>query len=256
MKLKLDAAGNAVLQEVNGVKMPVYVHDDGKESPFDAAATVQSLSSRMAQNQRVEDENKTLKATLEKFKDIKDPAAALKALDTVKDLDLKKLVDAGELDRVKKEVSSVYDEKLAESAKTIEGLNDRLYKTIITNAFANSKVRDKLAVPMDLIQARFGEHFGVDADKVYATDAKGNRIYSKSSPGDLASFDEALLSLVEQHPDKDVLLRGAGASGSGSSNGGNGGGGQGGKSMSRASFDALNPVERSQRMREGFVITE
>ena len=36
MKLKLDANGHVVVE--NG--MPVYVHDDGKEIPFDASAAL------------------------------------------------------------------------------------------------------------------------------------------------------------------------------------------------------------------------
>jgi len=45
MKLKLDDQGHAVLQ--NG--MPVYIHDDGKESPFDAAAAAQAIKDRNAE---------------------------------------------------------------------------------------------------------------------------------------------------------------------------------------------------------------
>ncbi|MDK4746204.1 DUF1983 domain-containing protein [Leclercia adecarboxylata] len=41
MKLKLDANGNVVVE--NG--MPVYIHDDGKEIPFDAAAAMTKITS-------------------------------------------------------------------------------------------------------------------------------------------------------------------------------------------------------------------
>lgn len=40
MKLKLDAAGNAVLQDGK----PVYIHADGKEAPFDAADALNKLA--------------------------------------------------------------------------------------------------------------------------------------------------------------------------------------------------------------------
>ncbi|TQK00154.1 DUF6651 domain-containing protein [Herbaspirillum sp. SJZ107] len=42
MKLKLNPDGSAVVQ--NG--MPVYVHSDGSEHPFDAAGTVEALNRR------------------------------------------------------------------------------------------------------------------------------------------------------------------------------------------------------------------
>jgi hypothetical protein len=41
MKLKLDANGNVVVE--NG--MPVYIHDDGKEIPFDAVAAMTKITS-------------------------------------------------------------------------------------------------------------------------------------------------------------------------------------------------------------------
>lgn len=40
MKLKLDADGKVVVE--NG--MPVYVHDDGKEIPFDASAALSKIT--------------------------------------------------------------------------------------------------------------------------------------------------------------------------------------------------------------------
>lgn len=45
MKLKLDDQGHAVLQDGH----PVYIHDDGKESPFDAAATLATIKARNAE---------------------------------------------------------------------------------------------------------------------------------------------------------------------------------------------------------------
>lgn len=40
MKLKLDENGTVVLADGK----PVYVHDDGKDVPFDAAGAVRSVS--------------------------------------------------------------------------------------------------------------------------------------------------------------------------------------------------------------------
>ena len=41
LNLKLDANGNVVVE--NG--MPVYIHDDGKEIPFDAVAAMTKITS-------------------------------------------------------------------------------------------------------------------------------------------------------------------------------------------------------------------
>ena len=90
MKLKLDDAGHVVVQDGK----PVYVYEDGKESPFDAAATLQTISrlnsEAKSHRERAEVAEKSLKA----FSGITDPAAAIRALETVSNLDLKKLVDA------------------------------------------------------------------------------------------------------------------------------------------------------------------
>jgi soluble cytochrome b562 len=245
MKLKLDANGNAVLQEVNGVKMPVYTRDDNTDAPFDAAGTVATLASRTQQAQRVETENKELKAKLTAFAEITDPAEALKAIGIVKNLDAKKLVDAGEIDKVKGEVAKVYDARIADLTKANEGLTSQLYSEIVGGAFTRSKViTDKFAIPADLVQARFGDHFGIKDGRVYATDKAGNELYSKTNPGALADFDEALMILVDQYPYKDQILKGTGGSGSGASNGGGGGGAGGKKTYTRGQFDKMTPVEQ------------
>jgi len=254
MKLKLDAAGAAVLQEVNGVKMPVYVSDDGKESPFDAAATVASINSRAEQAKRVESEIRELKLKVAQFAGIEDPAAALKALELAKTMEHKKLVDAGEVDKVRNEINSAWDVKFKALQKTNEELNETIFSEKIGGAFTRSKaIAEKFAVPADMVQARFGQHFGVDDGKLYATDSAGNKLYSPSKPGVLADFDEAIMLLVDQYPYKDTILKGTGASGGGSQQGG--GGGAGGKrTITRAQFDALGVVEKATAAKEAAII--
>lgn len=56
-----------------------------------------------------------------------------------------------------------------------------------------------------------------------AYDGAGNKIFSRSRPGDLADFDEALETLVDQYPYKDQILKGSGASGGGAQHAGGGG---------------------------------
>lgn len=222
MKLKLDDAGNAVLQDGK----PVYVHEDGKEVAFDAPGTVATISrlNAEAKSHRVakEDAEKKLKA----FEGIEDADAAMKALETIKNLDDKKLVDAGEVDKIKAAAKAAAEEQAAAASKAhaaelskVKGQFDALQSMYhgekIGSAFAGSKfVGEKLAIPGDLVQAKFGTAFKVEDGKLIAYDAAGNKIYSRVKPGEVAEFDEALEVLVESYPHKDNILKGTGSTGS------------------------------------------
>ena len=227
MKLKLDANGNVVTKEVNGVKMPVYVHDDGTESEFDAKATVAAIAARNAEAKSHREAKEAAEAKLATFTGI-DPVAAKDALDKLSKIDAKKLVDAGQIDQVKADISRGFQAQIDELTNGKTALEERIYSMTIGGAFAGSEyVKRKLALPVDFIQARFAENFGLEGDKLYAVDANGNKIYSKARPSELATFDEAMEVLVGQHPQRDSLLKGTGASGTGAPQGGGGGGPQG-----------------------------
>lgn len=222
MKLKLDEAGHVVVQDGK----PVYVHDDGKEVAFDAVATVSTISRLNGEAKTHREGKEAAETKLKAFEGIADPSAALKALDTVSKLDQKKLVDAGEIDTVRSEISKGYETKLSEAATRLQALEGQLYSEKIGGSFSRSKViTDKFAIPADLVQARFGSAFKVEDGKVVAYDPNGNKIYSRARPGELADFDEAIESLVDAYPYKDQILKGSGASGSGAGGGTNPGSG-------------------------------
>ena len=231
MKLKLDEKGNVVV--VDG--MPVFVYEDGKEVPFnapDAVAKIKTLS----------DERDTLRTTSEKqakaLEGIKDLNIedARKALETVKNLDTKKLVDAGEIEKVKAEIGAAYkvqiedlqksyQKKMAELETGVKDRDEDIFSLRVTNRFATSKyITDKLTLPPDLVEARFGKQFKVEDKKVVAYDLAGNKIYSRKNPGVLADVDEALEVIVDGYPEKARILKGSGASGSGMKPGGANGG--------------------------------
>lgn len=246
MKLKFDEKGTVVLQEVNGTKMPVYIRADGTEAPLDAAALIDSVETRAKQNSRVESQLAELKAKLKSYDGIDDPESARKALDMISKLDQKKLVEVGEIDRVRAEIAKGYEAKLGDATKERDSLREELYNERVGGAFSRSKViSEKFAVPPDMIQARFGENFGIDGGKLYAVDSNGNKLYSRVRPGELADFDEALTILVEQYPYRDQILKGTGSSGSGApANGGQGAGG--GRSISRAELLKMDPSEAAK----------
>jgi hypothetical protein len=271
MKLKLNEEGHAVL--VDG--KPVYVHDDGKEIPFDAAQTVATISRLNKENQthreaktQVETEAESLKAQLKVFEGL-DPEVAKKALQQVKDLGDGKLIESGKLEEVKAAAQAEYNARLKtlqEEFGTKEGklmadreaLQGHLNNEIIGGSFARSKfIQDKLAIPMDLVQAAFGKNFKVEDGKLVAVDAQGNKVFSRARPGELADFEEAIGTLVDQYPNRDHILKSTGSSGSGASaSAGGSGGGDGSKKITRAAFDQLNPMEKMQVFKTGVAVTD
>lgn len=246
MKLKLDADGHVVVSDGK----PVYVHDDGKEVAFDAPGTVATIARLNSEAKSHREAKESAESKLKTFEGIDDPDEARKALGIVQNLDAKKLVDAGEVEKVKAEVAKVYESKLAEKDSALESANNQLRAEKIGGAFSRSKlIAEKFAIPADLVQARFGQHFKVEDGKAVAYDAAGNKIFSRANPGDLADFDEALETLVGAYPYRDQILKSSGASGGGAS--GSGGGGAGGKTITRAAFDALDPQGRMDAIKGG-----
>lgn len=262
MELKLDADGHVVVQDGK----PVYKHTDGKEVPFDAAATVATITRLNSEAKGHREAKEAAEAKLKPFEGIDDAESARKALETVKNLKDGELVSAGKVEEIKAAAKKAAEEQVAAAAKShaealknAESERDRfkgdLYSEKIGGAFSRSKViSEKFAIPADLVQARFGSNFKVEDGKTVAYDAAGNRIYSRAKPGEIADFDEALETLVDAYPYRDQILKGTGASGSGA-RGSNGLGG-GAKTMPRSQFEALDPATKAAKMKEGFTLTE
>ncbi|PLC07590.1 hypothetical protein CY658_05035 [Variovorax sp. RO1] len=254
MPFKIDpATGAIIVQDVNGQKLPVFVHADGKETPFDGDSTIATISRLNGEAKSHRERAEAAEGKLKPFEGIEDPAAARKALETVKNLDDKKLVDAGQVETIKNEaikaVRAEFEPVVAERDK----LKGDLYGEKIGGAFARSKtIAEKFAIPADLVQARFGSAFKVEEGKTVAYDGQGNKIYSKSRPGELADFDEALETLVDQYPYKDSILKGSGASGGGASGGNPGAGGK--KTLTRAQLEAIPSAERGAALKDATLV--
>ncbi len=252
MKLKLDDQGHAVLQDGK----PVYVYDDGKEVAFDAPGTVNTIARLNAEAKSHREGKEAAETALKSFEGITDGAAARNALEIVSKLDQKKLVDAGEIDKVREEISKGYKAQLDEANTKTSTFEKQLYEEKIGGAFSRSKyIADKLAIPADLVQSKFGAAFKVEDGKTIAYDQHGQKVYSRTRPGEIADFDEAIETLVEQYPHRDHILKGSGASGSGASNNG-GNGGNGKKSLSRSQFDALDPTGKHAHVSAGGEVTD
>ncbi|WP_149115647.1 DUF6651 domain-containing protein [Limnoglobus roseus] len=256
MKLKLDDKGAVVVQDGK----PVYVTDDGKEIAFDAPATRDTIARLNSEAKTHREAKEAAEGKLKLFEGIEDPAKALKALETVKNYDDKKLIDAGEVEKVKKEAKEAFDQQLAATENKYkpvvderDALKNELHQEKLGGAFSRSKfIQDKMAIPVDLAQARFGTNFAIEDGKIIAKDGSGNRVYSRARPGEVAEFDEALEILVDSYPYRDSILKGTGASGGGA--GGSGGGTGGKKQVTRAQFDAItDPMERAKVAREATI---
>jgi hypothetical protein len=252
MKLKLDDKGNVVVSDGK----PVYVADDGKEIVFDYPATLATISRLNGEAKGHRERAEAAEAIAKTFEGIDDPEKARSALETVKSLDSKKLFDAGKVDEIKAEAKKAFDEQLRsleEKYKPVlaerDSLKSSLVNEIVGGSFSRSKfITDKLAIPADIAQARFGSSFVVEDGKIVAKDSKGGNIFSRARPGEIADFDEALELLVDQYPYKDNILKGTGASGGGA--GGTGGSAGGKKTMSRAQFSALDPMAQAKTAKE------
>lgn len=253
MKLKLDDAGHAVLKD----GYPIYIHSDGKEIPFDAAATVATISRLNGEAKSHRERAEAAEAKLKPYEAIPDPAAAVAALDTVSKLDAKKLIDAGAVDKVREEAKKAFDNQLAAMeqkyapiVKERDTLQQQLVAEKVGGSFARSKfITEKMAIPADLVQARFGSNFKLEGESVIAYDRDGKQIFSRAQPGNVADFDEALEILVDQYPHKEHILKGSGASGSGAGGGGNGSGGK--KTLPRSQFNRLDPMAQRAHFKSG-----
>jgi hypothetical protein len=244
MPFKYTADGQIATIDSNGAKLPVFIHADGKEAPFDADSTLGTISRLNGEAKAHRERAEAAAASLKAFEGITDPAAAIKALNTVKSLDDKKLIDAGEAQRVRDEAIKSVQAQFEPIVKKASELEQQLYAEKIGGSFARSKfIADKVAIPADMVQAAFGRHFGIEGGKIVAKDANGNQLFSRTRHGEPADFDEALELLVEAYPHKASILKGSGASGGGA--GGGGGGGSGGKTqITRAAFGQLSPAEQ------------
>ena len=94
MPWKMREDGTIELENGN----PVYVHADGKEVPFDAEGALKSIGKLSSEMKMTKKQHQEAAEKLALYSAIEDPEAAVKAMDIVKNLDAKKLVDAGQIE--------------------------------------------------------------------------------------------------------------------------------------------------------------
>lgn len=231
---KKDESGNIV---TDGNGNPIMVGDDGKETAI-ASGYIQRINGESAKYRTTA---KELEAKLAAFGDL-DPAAAREAIEKTKDLDLSKLVEKGEVDKVRTAITTQYEKQQAELTDKLAKAQAERDNLLRANAFSTSKfLNERLAVPRDFVESTYRDQFKIEEGRLVPVGADGEPIYN--SRGELASVDEAFEIFISQRPDKDQLLRAPAHSGTGS--GGAGGGRGGSNVMRRGEFDKLAPMDKA-----------
>lgn len=238
---KLDADGKIEMRDGN----PIYVDSAGQELTLGTDTISRLNGEAKTQRERAE----AAEGKLTKWKDLEaagvDPAKALEALNTVKDIKDGDLIKAGEVQKIRDEIGKNYETKINELTTKNGELTGQIDSMTLGGAFTGSKwISDNIAIPVDLLQAQFGKQFKRENGNLVAYDANGNKIYSKQRGGELASFDEAMSIIVEGYAHKDSILKGGNNTGTGS-NGNGGANGNQQRIVRRADFDKLPPNQQA-----------
>jgi hypothetical protein len=267
MPFKFDPQGNIVTTGEGAAKLPVFVHPDGREAPFDGEQTLSTISRLNGEAKAHREAKEAAEGKLKAFEGIDDAEGARKALETVKNLSTGELKTAAQVQEIKDAAAKSAQEAVAaatraaaekERALTEQNatLAQQLNSHIIGSAFTGSKfIGEKLAIPADMAQKFFGDRFKVDGGKLVPMDAAGNPIYSATRHGEHADFEEAIAVMVNGYAHKDSILKGTGASGGGGQGSGKGGAG-GGKSVTRAQFEQMAPADRMAHAKGGGTISD
>ncbi len=233
---KKDDQGNIVLKDGN----PIYVSTDGQEQTVNG----NTIADRNTEARKLRERVEASEALLKKYEGL-DPEIARKAVEDMKKIDSKTLIDAGKVDEVKKQITDQYVAQLAEKDKALGERDAKINDLLISDVFKSSEfLQNGIAVPRDFVESAYRGNFKIDNGKVVAIDKAGNPISSKERLGELATPDEALRMLVEQRPDKDAIIKAN--TGNGSGNGGAGGSRGQGSILKRSEFDKLSPAMQGE----------
>ena len=265
MPFKYDDKGSIVLQEVSGQKLPVFIHPDGREAPFDGDTTVATISRLNGEAKSHREAKEAAETKLKTFEGIEDAEAAKQALQTVKNLKDGELVTAGKVQEIKEAAARTAAQQVADATRAAQErekalteqnakLTADLNSRIVGGAFTASKfISENLAIPADIAQKFFGDRFKVENGKLVPMDANGNPIFSATRHGEHADFEEAIAVMVGTYTHKDQILKAKGSGGGGGGNNGNGGTG-GKKTMTRAAFGQLDPAAQAAAVKDTVIV--
>lgn len=254
MKLRTKEIDGVTYAEVQDGK-PVYEDEGGQTIAFDAPGTRDTIK-RLNGEAKAHREAKEAAETLAKQFDGLDAKAARDALDKLSKLDAKKLVEAGDMDAAIQTALKPVQDQLAAALAEKETLTSSLNKAVIGSSFGQSKFASEKLTPagVDLVRTLYADRIKVEDGRPIGYDQNGQKLYSKSRPGELADFDEIVETFVETYPYKEHILKGAGASGGGAKPGN--GGATGSKTISRSEFEGLSQADRAAKIKDGVKVVD
>lgn len=224
MKYKLAPDGKSILVDEKG--LPIVINDKEEEFGIDAIHLYGKIPSLQEEAKQHRLKAKDLQVDLDKFKNITDPEKALEALRTVEAMTAKSSTEEEKLNKIKTELEAAWKMKL-ENTKTAhqteleernlreKALEGDIYKALSKSAFSSSKYfsgsEPITNLRPDIARAYFGNRYKVetvDDDRVLVGLKKdGSPIMSKSSPGEFASFDESMTSIIDEYEHREDILQ-------------------------------------------------
>lgn len=218
---------------------PIWLKDDNAEQivPGDGIARLNAE----ARDLRIAKEAAETK--LKTFDGI-EPDKARDAIAKLKDVDLSKLVGQDKVDEIRKQIKSDYEAQIHAKDEAYNKLQSQTRNAVLDASFASSKfIGERVASPAGMFKDSFSKSFKFDDEgKMYAVDSSGNMIYNER--GERAGFDEAIAKLVDNHPDKKMILKAQQSNGTGNPGNGTQTGGDVRKVL-RSDFDAMPPAQQA-----------
>ena len=243
MTLKLKVDENGVVEIKND--KPLYVDDAGKDVEVDANQLFDKVKELNGEAKQRRLEAQALKDKFAIFDEIEDVVKwkddAEKAVKLAKDIDESVLIQAGKVDEVKANMKLAHDEEKVNMKKAFDEENKKseailiqkdgvIFELMVTSKFAQSPLfsgdKSITILPPEIAAKYFGHQFKVEKDDadnltVVGYHMNGTQVYSRSQPGELAGFEEAIKEIIDEYPMKESIMR-AGFSGSGGQGGGDG----------------------------------
>jgi hypothetical protein len=233
----------AKLEDVDEPLRALYVKDG--ESFVLGEYEIEDISGLKTALEKEKTERRTLKAQVEKFKDL-DPDKARDALKKLEELDEKQLIDKGEFDRLLKKRTEEYDTKEAEYKRLIDEHSKRLDKYELINPVRDAALKaGVLPTDIDIVLAYTGSRFKLD-------DKRKPVVVDKD--GDVSSTSVEDFWAKEFKTEHAKFYAPTGAAGSGAPNGTHGTNGK--KVITRDQWKQMSPQESVAYFKDGGQLTD
>jgi len=231
---KLNEAG---IIQVDDNNLPVFIFEEKDGSKDEKGVDVPSMFGKITElNSEAKNHRLAKQKYADKIKILEDAEIDLEKLDEfvnsskenakkISSFNEKDYKSIEEIEKIKKGVGDSFTEKIEELKKQndllqtdkqkIANESDELVRTLlIKSAFDSSPfIREKTVLTPDIAFNTFGRDFKVEKTEgqlipsVYAIDSSGEKIWSKTNPGDYANTEEAIEILIKKYPQSEAILK-------------------------------------------------